>query len=588
MLFLMTFHAIFCYFNTMQKQWLKKYPANIPESIQYPHKTISDFLSDTAERFPQKTAIIFFGKKINYKELHSLTIKFTNALVNMGVKKGDRVAIMLPNCPHEVIAYYSVLKIGAIVVQFNPLYTERETEYQLNDSGSETIIALDTLYPNFKNIINKTRIKNIILCSVSDFLPFPKNFLYRLKEKKEMLKQVQHDRKKDTSSVTFLKLIKKSSSNPPSPPFGKGGLRGISPDDIALLQYTGGTTGIPKGAILTHRNLVANTIQCRHWFSKAEVGKETFLSVLPFFHIFGMTSSLNLPVHLASSMILLPRFKPLDVLKAIERYRASIFIGVPAMFSAINGELRHEKKYNLSSMKFCVSGAAPLPHDMAVRFETLTDVKVIEGYGLTEASPVTHCNPIYGERKFGSIGLPLPDTECSIVDLITGAELQTGEIGEIAIKGPQIMKGYWNNEKETDMVLKNGWLFTGDIGRMDEDGFFYIVDRKKEMIISGGYNIYPREIEELLNKHPKVKESAVIGIPYKSIGDIPKAFIVLKDGESADEDKIINYCKANLTKYKVPKKVEFRKELPKSLIGKVLKKVLKEEERSKKILDETR
>jgi len=561
----------------MQKQWLEKYPADIPPSIEYPNKTIADFLSETAEKFSQKRAIIFFGKKINYKELHSLTIKFANALVNMGVKKGDRVAIMLPNCPHEVIAYYSVLKIGAIVVQFNPLYTERETEYQLNDSDSEIIIILDVLYKNLKNIINKTPIKNIILCSISDFLPFPKNIIYRLKERNEtgvILKEHK------VSHYIFSKLIKKSPAKLVN--------INISPDDIALLQYTGGTTGIPKGAILTHGNLVANTIQCRHWFSKAEVGKETFLSVLPFFHIFGMTSSLNLPVHLASSMILLPRFKPLDVLKAIERYRASIFIGVPAMFSAINGELRHENKYNLSSMKFCVSGAAPLPHDMAVRFETLTDVKVIEGYGLTEASPVTHCNPIYGERKFGSIGLPLPDTECSIVDLITGAELQTGEIGEIAIRGPQIMKGYWKNEKETDMVLKNGWLFTGDIGRMDEDGFFYIVDRKKEMIISGGYNIYPREIEELLNKHPKVKESAVIGIPYKSIGDIPKAFIVLKDGESADEDKIINYCKANLTKYKVPKKVEFRKELPKSLIGKVLKKVLKEEERSKKILDETR
>ena len=552
----------------MQKQWLEKYPADIPPSIEYPNKTIADFLSETAEKFSQKRAIIFFGKKINYKELHSLTIKFANALVNMGVKKGDRVAIMLPNCPHEVIAYYSVLKIGAIVVQFNPLYTERETEYQLNDSDSEIIIILDVLYKNLKNIINKTPIKNIILCSISDFLPFPKNIIYRLKERNEtgvILKEHK------VSHYIFSKLIKKSPAKLVN--------INISPDDIALLQYTGGTTGIPKGAILTHGNLVANTIQCRHWFSKAEVGKETFLSVLPFFHIFGMTSSLNLPVHLASSMILLPRFKPLDVLKAIERYRASIFIGVPAMFSAINGELRHEKKYNLSSMKFCVSGAAALPHDMAVRFETLTDVKVIEGYGLTEASPVTHCNPIYGERKFGSIGLPLPDTECSIVDLITGAELQTGEIGEIAIKGPQIMKGYWNNEKETDMVLKNGWLFTGDIGRMDEDGYFYIVDRKKEMIISGGYNIYPREIEELLNKHPKVKESAVIGIPYKSIGDIPKAFIVLKDGESATEDEIISYCTANLTKYKVPKKIEFRKELPKSLIGKILKKVLVEGEK---------
>ena len=552
----------------MQKQWLEKYPADIPPSIEYPNKTIADFLSETAEKFSQKRAIIFFGKKINYKELHSLTIKFANALVNMGVKKGDRVAIMLPNCPHEVIAYYSVLKIGAIVVQFNPLYTERETEYQLNDSDSEIIIILDVLYKNLKNIINKTPIKNIILCSISDFLPFPKNIIYRLKERNEtgvILKEHK------VSHYIFSKLIKKSPAKLVN--------INISPDDIALLQYTGGTTGIPKGAILTHGNLVANTIQCRHWFSKAEVGKETFLSVLPFFHIFGMTSSLNLPVHLASSMILLPRFKPLDVLNAISKHKASIFIGVPAMFSAINGELRHEKKYNLSSMKFCVSGAAPLPHDMAIRFETLTDVKVIEGYGLTEASPVTHCNPIYGERKFGSIGLPLPDTECCIVDLQTGAELQTGEIGEIAIKGPQIMKGYWNNEKETDMVLKNGWLFTGDIGRMDEDGYFYIVDRKKEMIISGGYNIYPREIEEVLNKHPKVKESAVIGIPYKSIGDIPKAFIVLKDGESATEDEIISYCTANLTKYKVPKKIEFRKELPKSLIGKILKKVLVEGEK---------
>lgn len=476
---------------------------------------------------------------------------------------------MLPNSPHEVIAYYGVLRAGGVVVQFNPLYSEREIGHQLKDSGSETIIILDVLYKNLKNIINKTPIRNIILCNISDFLPFPKNIIYRFKERKETGVILEEHK---ILYYIFSKLVKESSP--------KSVNMNVSPDDIALLQYTGGTTGIPKGAILTHRNLVSNTIQCRHWFSKAEVGKETFLSILPFFHIFGMTSSMNLPVHLASSMILLPRFKPLDVLKAISKHRAGIFIGVPAMFSAINGELRHEKKYNLSSMKFCVSGAAPLPHDMAVRFETLTDVKVIEGYGLTEASPVTHCNPIYGERKFGSIGIPLPDTECCVVDLETGAELQTGETGEIAIKGPQVMKGYWNNEKETDLVIKNGWLFTGDIGRMDDDGYFYIVDRKKEMIISGGYNIYPREIEEFLNKHPKIKESAVIGIHYKLLGEIPKAFIILKNGESATEDEIISYCKANLTKYKVPKKVEFRKKLPKSLIGKILKKVLVEEEKS--------
>ncbi|RLC69430.1 MAG: long-chain fatty acid--CoA ligase, partial [Chloroflexi bacterium] len=343
----------------------------------------------------------------------------------------------------------------------------------------------------------------------------------------------------------------------------------------------GGTTGVPKGAMLTHKNMLANAIQVRHWLVDAKEGGEVMLSVLPFFHVYGMTVCMNMAIYIGSAMVLLPQFKVKEVLEAINKYKPTLFPGVATMYVAIN-TYPEVSKYDISSIRACIAGAMPLPYEVWTKFEEITGGKLVEGYGLTEASPVTHCNPIYGLRK-PCIGLPFPDTEAKIVDLETGEkELPIGEIGELAVRGPQVMKGYWNMPEETKMVLKpDGWLLTGDIAKMDEDGYFYIVDRKKDMILSGGYNIYPREIEEVLYAHPKVKEVAAVGVPDEYKGEVPKVFIVLKEGETATEEEIIAYCKENLAKYKIPKYVEFRKELPKTMVGKILRRVLAEEEKKK-------
>ena len=551
----------------MERPWHAQYEAGIPPTLSYPEVPLHRFLVDSARRVPDRTALEFYGRRIPYRELDELTDRFAQALIRLGVRKGDRVAIMLPNCPQAVIGYFGALKAGACVVQTNPLYVGSEIAHQMQDSGAETILALDQFHPRIKEILDRTPLKRVILTNVRDYLPWLKRLLYPLKARRQG-QWVEVERVPPL--YDFPTLIKEAPSGPPP---GE-----VSPDDLALLQYTGGTTGVPKGAMLTHRNLVANTIQCRWWLKGLQEREEVFLGVLPFFHVYGMTTCQNLVMLLGATVVLLPRFQVDEVLKALAAHRVTAFPGIPAMYLAVTNQ-RTVTQYDLTSIRFCISGAGPLFAEVQERFETLTGGRLIEGYGLTEASPVTHCNPIVGQRRSRCIGLPVPDTDARVVDFETGRRvLPIGEEGELQVKGPQVMRGYWNQQAETESVLRDGWLSTGDLVQMDEEGFFYILDRKKDMIKSGGMNVYPREVDECLCRHPKVKDACVVGIPQELRGEKIKAFVVLKDGEQATAAEILEHCRGHLAPFKVPKHVEFRKELPKTLVGKVLRRVLLDEE----------
>jgi long-chain acyl-CoA synthetase len=515
------------------------------------------------------------GKELTYEVLLESVNRFANALVNLGVKKGDRVSLYMPNTPHMVIAYYAVLKAGGVVVPTNPVYTERELDHQVSDSEAEVLVTLDLelTLSKVKAIKSRTKLRHVIVGSMKDYLPWPKNWLFPIVRRK-MLEPVPTD----GSYHIFTQLM--ASASPVSPKVE------IGPDDIAVLMYTGGTTGVAKGAMLTHRNMVSNAIVAHAW---ATSGKQTdtpqdiLLIVLPMFHSFAMTVGLNHGIRRGAKLLLIPKPEIDEILKTIQKYRPSIFPGVPTLYTVLANR-SDIKAFGVDSIRICNSGAAPLPVEVMKKFEEVTGAKILEGYGLSEASPVTHCNPLEGTRKPGSIGLPMPDTDARIVDQEDNTKvLGVNEVGEICIKGPQVMKGYWNRPEETGKSLVDGWLFTGDIAKMDEEGYFYIVERKKDLIIAGGYNIYPREVEEFLYEHPKVKEAAVIGIPDEIKGEKVKAFVILKDGETATEEEIIEFCRKGLAPYKVPKHVEFKKELPKSMIGKILRRVLREEEQKKKL-----
>jgi long-chain acyl-CoA synthetase len=551
----------------MERPWLKHYEAGVPASGSYPDISLPQVLTDSARRYPDRQALEFYGRCLTYRELEDCIERFAAALIELGVQKGDRVAVMLPNVPQAVIAYFGALKAGACVVQTNPLYVSREIAHQVHDAGAETIVSLDQFYPQIQEAMPQTSLKRIILANVRDYLPWLKRLLYPLKARRQ---GPSIDVKRVPPIYDFRTLL--TTARPGSVP------REVSPDDLALLQYTGGTTGVPKGAMLTHRNLVANAVQCRYWLSGLQEGREVFLGVLPFFHVYGMSTCQNLAILLGAKIILLPKFQGDEVLKAIAAHRVTAFPGIPAMYLALNN---HPKvgEYDLSSVRFCISGAGPLFADVRDRFEKLTGSSLVEGYGLTEASPVTHCNPMTGQRRARSIGLPIPDTDARLVDLETGAPVsEPGKVGELRIKGPQVMRGYWNQDSETATVFQDGWLCTGDLASMDADGFFYIQDRLKDMIKSGGMNVYPREVDECLCQHPKVQEACVIGVPQELRGERIKAFVVLKDGERATPAELLGHCRERLAKFKVPKQIEFRKELPKTLVGKVLRRVLLEEE----------
>ncbi len=552
--------------SDINRIWTKFYDEGVREHIDYPEIPLFRLLESSAEKNPDKVALIFFGKKITYRELDELSDRVARFLQGLGVGKGSKVIIDLPNTPHYVVAYYGILKTGATVVQCNPLYTEREIRYILENSEAEYGFFVEMVYPRIKRIVEEGKLKKVVICKIEDFLPFPLNFLYPLKKEK-----VSIDRREE---IVYWKEVVKQ---PPSKERPE-----IDPrNDVAIFLYTGGTTGVPKAVMSTHYNLVANAYQVLEWLPDKDE-KDVFLGVLPYFHSYGMTTSLNAPIAFGATIVLVPDPRDIEtILKFIQKYRVSIFCGVPTMYNAI---LNHPalKKYDLSSIKACISGAAPLPVEVKRKFEEVTGGKLVEGYGLSETSPVTHANPIYGVNKEGSIGIPFPDTYAVVID-DEGTILPVGEVGELAVYGPQVMKGYWKMEEETKKVLINGWLLTGDMAKMDEDGYFYIVDRKKDMIIAGGYNIYPREVEEVLYEHPAIMEAAVVGVPDPYRGETVKAFIVLKPEYrgKVTEEEIVKFCRERLAAYKVPRLIEFREELPKSAVGKILRRVLRDEELKK-------
>ncbi len=531
-----------------EKLWLKNYPQGIKDKLDYPDKTMPQLLEKAAADFPGRTAVVFAHLEIPYAMLKVLVDKMATALFNLGVRKGDRIALMAPNCPQYIVGFYAIQKAGGVVVQVNPMYVERELEHILNDSGAEIIVAFDQFYPRIKNVRGITPLKHVVLFSLG-----------------------QPAAEGETGVLKAEELLATTEANPPQVEFDVL-------NDLAVLQYTGGTTGVSKGAMLTHRNIVANALQVTEWFQGCNYGGEVVLSVLPFFHSYGMTTCVNFGIANAATLVALPRFEIDSLLQAIDKYKPTLFPGVPTMYIAVNNH-PEISKYDVKSIKYCISGSASLPVEVAQKFEALTGGCLVEGYGLSETSPVTHCNAMIGLRKAGSIGMPVSDTVCKIMDLETGQiELPPGEIGELCISGPQVMKGYWNMPEETAKTLVDGWLYTGDIAKMDEDGYFYIVDRKKDMVIAGGFNIYPRDVEEVLFEHPKVQEAVVAGVPDTYRGETVKAYIVLKEGMESTEQEIIAFCRGKLAAYKVPKLVEFRKELPKTIVGKVLRRFLREEE----------
>ena len=554
-----------------EKPWYKFWPEGVPKHIEYPEIPLFDFLRKTAESHPNYTAVVYFGKEITYKQLDVASDRFATALNDMGVKKGDKVALFLPNIPQFIISYYGAIKIGAIETAISPLYKEREVGHQLADSEAETIVVLDLLYPIVAKVLDKTKVKRVIVTSLKEYMPTATAFIGSLMGKIPSLKV---ERKPNV--YFYNELLSKYDANPPKVE--------INPkEDLVALQYTGGTSGISKGAMLTHMNLVSNAVMCTEWL-QGKAAEETFLTVLPLFHIYGMTTGMNAPMYLAGKMVMLPRFDAISTFKSIERYKVTVFCGAPTMYAML---LSHPNlnKYNLSSVRFCISGSAPLPPEVQKKWMEITKGVLVEGYGLTESSPVTHCNPLDRTMKtvkVGSIGLPWPDTDSKIVDQETGqTELNLGEVGELIVKGPQVMKGYWKMPEETENVLRSGWLYTGDIGKVDENGYFYITDRKKDLIKYKGYSVYPREIEDVLYEHSAVKLCGVIGKPDPAAGEIPKAFVVLKEETTATEQEIMQFVNERVAPYKAIREVEFRKELPMTLVGKVLRRVLQEEEKKK-------
>jgi long-chain acyl-CoA synthetase len=540
------------YFERMiplERKWLAAYEPGISDHLEYPRITLPEVLRNISQKFPNNTAMVYLDHLWSYRELNTLVSQMSNLLISLSIKPGDRVGIHLVNSPQFVIAYYGLLRAGAIAVPINPNSSGDDFQFIVKNSGLKLLV---TSCHSLLNIQPKTC--NTAKILVTDpYNVFNSNQTYSLDHSADVIRLEQ---------VLFSQL----DSDP--------GLV-VDPDAYANLQYTGGTTGRSKGAILSHYNLVANALQVRHWFKNVYLdGEGRFLCVIPFYHIYGMTTTMNFVLVSGSTMLIHHKFELPELVHTIEKYKPNLFMAVPAMYGAFVMRQEHP---DMRSIKACMSGSAPLPLAIQQKFEQLSGGKLVEGYGLTEASPVVSCNPIYGIAKNGSIGLPLPDTEVMLVNPATGAEIVTpGEVGELLVKGPQVMHGYWEQPEETALTLKNGWLHTGDLVRMDEAGYIYIADRLKDMIISGGEKIYPREVEDLLYTHPAVKETAVVGVTHPLRGEIPSAFVVLKEGCTVDERELKRFCAKHLTKYKVPHSFKFVEELPRSAVGKILKSVLRE------------
>jgi len=537
------------------RPWMKNYP--VRWNLEYPEVSLYRYFMDCTVDYPDLVALVFFGSEITFREVHKKIDLMAAALTNLDVKKGDRVALMMPNCPQYVYTYYACMKIGAVVVQVNPLYTPAEVEYIIKDSEAKVFVGADAVFSSFHAVRDKVPVRHVIVSRL-------------------LWTEVEGN------NIWFEILLEQQEPMEES--------ADIDPkEDIAVFQYTGGTTGFPKAAMLTHYNLTCNVIQIKEWFSDwieskfgSGVEQQYGIAILPFFHSYGMTCAMNVGLTLPSGQVLMPRFDLDAILELIKTYQPALLPAVPTVYIAIANHPDADK-YKIDAIEICNSGAAPMPVDAMARFEQRTGSKMLEGYGLSEASPVTHCNPLKGDRKPGSIGMPYPDTDCRLVDIETGTkDVEAGEEGELIIKGPQVMKGYWNRPQDTSESLRDGWLYTGDIAKMDEDGYFYIVDRKKDLVITGGYNVYPREVDEVLFEHPKVAEAVTVGLPDDYYGEVIKAYVVLHEGESATEEEIIEFCKQKLAKFKVPRMVEFRTALPTSAIGKILRRALVDEEKEKK------
>jgi long-chain acyl-CoA synthetase len=533
----------------LKQVWFKSYESGIPTHLEYPSLTLSEVLQHTAGRFPNQTALVYLNHQWTYQELNDLASKTANLLLTLGVKPGDRVGIQLPNSPQFVITYFGILRSGAIAVPINPSFNGDELMYIIKDSSMNVLITCVEMV----SILESCGMNNLKIIATDIRVPFTVDHKYLLSPEALKLEEVLFEQ------PAYIPQV------------------GLTPDSIANLQYTGGTTGIYKGAILTHRNLVVNATQFRYWFKNVyEDGTGKFICVIPMFHIYAMSTTMNHAILSGSSLFILPKFDLNELMRQIENYKPNLFMGVPAMYSAIAmRDTGHN--YDLSSIEACMCGSAPIPMAVHEKFEKLTGGKLREGYGLSECSPAVALTPIYGQVKYGSSGVPVPDTDIQIVDPQTGKELnEFGAVGEIVVKGPQVMQGYWGQPEETALVLKDGWLHTGDLGSIDEDGYVFITDRLKDMIIMGGEKIYPREIEDLLYTHPAVKESAVIGAPHPLRGEVPEAYVVLKEMAATSERELRHFCMEHLSKFKVPHKIELVDELPRSSVGKVLRRLLRE------------
>ncbi|WP_022655722.1 long-chain fatty acid--CoA ligase [uncultured Desulfovibrio sp.] len=557
----------------LYRPWFAHYEDFVPRTVEIWDNPLYTMLDVAAETYPNRNALIFQNTRITCKSLRERAELFAGALRRIGVKPGRRVAVMLPNLPQTVIAFWGVIKAGAVVVMTNPLYMEKELLENMRDSGAEHMILLDLLWPRVAALRDRLPLRNFIVTNVGDALSFPLNWLYRFRQTRQSRESIPYDNKNIFEWKTFCKSAQRHTEPIADPAH-----------DPAMLQYTGGTTGRPKGVILTHANLGTNCRQVLGIINVTAETHHTFISLLPFFHVYGLTTGLIIPMALAATSLPLPRYVPQDVLRVITRHKATIFPGAPSVYISLLQQ-KDLARYDLKSIKICVSGSAPLPREIFRRFQEVTGAAILEGYGLTEASPITHINPLgrQGQKK-NSIGMPLPGTDARIVDMEGGSlPLFPGKMGELVIQGPQVMEGYWRRPDETASALRNGWLYTGDLATMDEDGYFYIVDRKKDMVIVGGYNVYPREVDEVLLEHPKIVEAVTVGISDDVRGEVLKAYVVPCPGERLGKADIIAWCRSKLAAYKVPRLVEFRKELPKTLVGKVLRRALREEEERKRM-----
>ena len=554
--------------------WTEHYEPGVPINLDFEPLPIPAFLRRSAARHPGATAVIFMNRTLTYRELVDHVDRFAAGLAELGVTQGTRVAIQLPNLPQAVIAYYATLALGAHAVLTNPLYVEREIEHQWTDAGCSVAVTTDFLYARrLAHIRESLPIEHYVVASIPDYLRFPLSWLAPLKLKRADPPLIARVEPADNVHI-MARLI---ATHAPVPPAVQ-----IDLDDTAVLQYTGGTTGLAKGAELTHRNLSCNVQQIAAWFKASETGTEVCMTSLPLFHSFGMTVCMNYPVSMAAAMLLMPDPRDIKALThAIAKHRVTLLPAVPAQFNAIN-HLPDAQTLDLSSVKVCISGSAPLPMDVCERFERLTGGRITEGFGLSETSPVTHCNPLGGLRKNGSIGIPLPDTEARVAPLDDpSASAAPGTHGELLIRGPQVMRGYWQRPEETQEALTDGWLRTGDIAIMDTDGFFFIVGRKKDLIVAAGYNIYPDEIDRVLASHPDILEAATIGIPDETRGETVKSFVVREPGHELTAEAVVEFCRTELAAYKVPRQIEFRESLPKSTVLKVLRRELRDEEVAK-------